>query len=189
MREMTFDEKEFVDGATRFWWLFLITGIAWLWVALILLRLNLTTVYAISIMFGIVAIAAGVNEFIAMPVSTRGWKWIRGILGVVFIAAGIVAFFRPEGTFVALASIFAWFVLFKGIFDVTLALVVRRDLWWGLLIVGILEILLGFWAAGYFKGSAVLLVAWIAAFALFRGITELIVGFKLHGLKKAAAAY
>ncbi len=121
-------------------------------------------------MFGIVAIFAGVNEFIAMPMSSSGWKWVHGILGVLFIAAGIMAFFRPQGTFVALATIFAWFILFKGIFDVIAALMVRGDLWWLLLTVGILEILLGFWAAGYFRGSAILLVVWIAVFALFRGM-------------------
>jgi uncharacterized membrane protein HdeD (DUF308 family) len=44
------------------WWLFLITGIGWTIVALILLRSVLTTVRAISILFGIVAIAAGILE-------------------------------------------------------------------------------------------------------------------------------
>ena len=52
--------------------------------------------------------------------------------------------------------------------------------------VGILEILLGFWAAGYFRGSAILLVVWIGVFALFRGLTEIMVAFKLRSLGKAA---
>ena len=64
---------------------------------LIVLRLNIDSVYAISILFGFVAIGAGINEFLAIAVSTRGWKSVHGILGVIFIAAGIVAFFRPAG--------------------------------------------------------------------------------------------
>ncbi len=188
MQGMTLDDREYVDGATKYWWLFLVTGIAWLWVSLILLRLDLDSVYAVSIMFGIVAIFAGVNEFMAMPMSSTGWKWVHGLLGVLFIAAGITAFFRPQGTFVALATIFAWFILFKGIFDVLAALMVRGDLWWLLLTVGILEILLGFWAAGYFRGSAILLVVWIGVFALFRGLTEILVAFKLRSLGKEATA-
>jgi uncharacterized membrane protein HdeD (DUF308 family) len=44
------------------WWLFLITGIAWTLVAMILLRFDYTSVSAISILFGCVAIAAGVIE-------------------------------------------------------------------------------------------------------------------------------
>jgi uncharacterized membrane protein HdeD (DUF308 family) len=189
MRQLSFEESDFVESAAGVWWIFLVTGIAWLWVSLILLRLNAESVSAISIMFGIVAIAAGVNEFIAMPSSTTGWKVARGLLGALFVIAGIVAFFKPAGTFVALASLFAWVVLFKGIFDVTVALVGPKiGLWWVILLIGIAEILLAFWAAGYFAGKAVLLVVWIAVFALSRGLMEIFTAFRLRGLKQELAA-
>ncbi len=42
------------------WWLFLLTSIGWMLVALIVLRFDYTSVSAIAILFGIVAIAAGV---------------------------------------------------------------------------------------------------------------------------------
>jgi uncharacterized membrane protein HdeD (DUF308 family) len=187
--DLRLEENDLVESASRFWWLFLITGILWLWVSLIVLRLNLDSVYAIAILFGFVAIGAGLNEFFAIPASTTGWKVAHGLLGAIFVAAGIVAFFRPAGTFVALASIVAWVLLFKGVFDVVAALMSHgMHLWWIGLIVGIAEILLGFWAAGYFRGSAILLVAWIAALALMRGITEIVVAFRLRGLKKELRA-
>jgi uncharacterized membrane protein HdeD (DUF308 family) len=179
------EEAELAESASRMWWLYLVTGILWLWVTLIILSLDIDTVYAIAILFGFVAIGAGINEFLAIGVSTRGWKIVHGILGVVFIAAGIVAFFRPQGTFVALAAIVAWVLLFKGIFDIILALVSHpAHLWWVGLIVGTVEILLAFWAAGYFRGSAILLVAWVAALTLLRGITEIVLAFRLRHLKK-----
>ena len=185
MNRMTLDESEFVEDASRMWWLFLITGIAWLWIALIVLRLNLDTVYAISILFGFVAIGAGVNELMAIPMSSTGWKIARGILGVICIAAGIVAFFRPEGTFVALASLVAWLLLFKGIFDVLAAIISHGlPLWWLTLLIGLAEIALAFWAAGYFKGSAIIIVAWVALTALFRGMTEILMAFRLRGARK-----
>ena len=40
------------------------------------------------------------------------------------------------------------------------------------LIGGIIELFLGFWAAGYYGRSAVLLIAWVAAFALIRGARD-----------------
>jgi len=179
------EEAELAESASRMWWLYLITGILWLWVTLIILSLDIDTVYAIAILFGFVAIGAGINEFFAIGVSTKGWKIVHGVLGVVFIAAGIVAFFRPQGTFVALAAIVAWVLLFKGIFDIILALVSHpAHLWWVGLIVGTVEILLAFWAAGYFRGSAILLVAWVAALTLLRGITEIVLAFRLRHLKK-----
>jgi len=54
------------------WWLFLITGIGWTIVALILLRSDYTTVRAISILFGIVAIAAGILE-VGVTMLAQGW--------------------------------------------------------------------------------------------------------------------
>jgi uncharacterized membrane protein HdeD (DUF308 family) len=184
--DLRIEEEELAESASRFWWLYLITGILWLWVTLIILRLNLDTVYAISILFGFVAIGAGINEFLGMGASTRGWQIVHAVLGVLFIVAGIVAFFKPQGTFVALASIVAWVLLFKGIFDIVLALMVHpAHLWWVGLIVGVVEILLAFWAAGYFRGSALLLVVWVAALTLTRGVTEIILAFRLRHLRKA----
>jgi uncharacterized membrane protein HdeD (DUF308 family) len=184
--DLRIEEEELAESASRFWWLYLITGILWLWVTLIILRLNLDTVYAISILFGFVAIGAGINEFLGMGASSRGWRIVHAVLGVLFIVAGIVAFFRPQGTFVALASIVAWVLLFKGIFDIVLALMVHpAHLWWVGLIVGVVEILLAFWAAGYFRGSALVLVVWVAALTLARGVTEIILAFRLRHLRKA----
>jgi uncharacterized membrane protein HdeD (DUF308 family) len=184
--DLRIEEEELAESASRFWWLYLITGILWLWVTLIILRLNLDTVYAISILFGFVAIGAGINEFLGMGASSRGWRIVHAVLGVLFIVAGIVAFFRPQGTFVALAAIVAWVLLFKGIFDIVLALMVHpAHLWWVGLIVGVVEILLAFWAAGYFRGSALVLVVWVAALTLTRGVTEIILAFRLRHLRRA----
>jgi uncharacterized membrane protein HdeD (DUF308 family) len=183
---VTMEETELAESAARLWWLYLITGVLWLWVTLIILSLDLDTVYAIAILFGFVAIGAGISEFFAMGASTTGWKIAHGVLGVIFVAAGIVAFFRPQGTFVALAAIVAWVLLFKGIFDIVLALMSHpAHLWWVGLIVGTIEILIAFWAAGYFRGSAIVLVAWVAALTLMRGITEIVMAFRLRRLKKA----
>jgi uncharacterized membrane protein HdeD (DUF308 family) len=189
MAKLTIEENELAESASRFWWLYLLTGVLWLWVTLIILSLDLDTVYAIAILFGFVAIGAGINEFFAMGASTTGWKIAHAILGVIFVAAGIVAFFRPQGTFVALAAIVAWVLLFKGIFDIVVALVTHpAHLWWVGLVVGIIEILIAFWAAGYFRGSAIVLVAWVAALTLMRGITEIAMAFRLRQFKKAVAA-
>jgi uncharacterized membrane protein HdeD (DUF308 family) len=178
------EETDLVESAARIWWLFLLTGIFWLCVSLVILRLNLESVTAIAILFGLVAIGAGVNELFAIRASTTGWTIAHGILGAVFIVAGVVAFFRPAGTFVALASLVGWVLLFKGILGVILALMAHpTPFWWVALIVGIAEILVGFWAVGYFRGSAVLLVVWIAALTLLRGITEIVAAFRLRSLK------
>ena len=179
-----FEEREVVEEAAGRWWLFLIGGIAWLVFALILFQWDYTTVYAVSYLFGVVALAAGVNEFVHIGVSTTGWKIARGTLGVLFVIAGLWALVHPHNAFATLAALIGFFLLFKGIFDLTVGFMTRAnfDLWWLQLVIGLFEIALAFWVAGSFRKEAILLVAYVGIVALTRGITELLVAFKLRSL-------
>ena len=170
------------------WWLFLITGVGWTLVALILLRFDYTSVSAISILFGFIAIAAGVLEIGMLFISPGWWKLLNGLLALVFIVAGIVAFIHPGNTFAALAAVFSFFLIFAGTFDIIWSIASRHemDVWWLQLIGGIIELALGFWAAGYYGRSAVLLVAWVAAFAIIRGVRDIVFSFRVHALQHAA---
>src|ERR1043166_1439858 len=140
------------------WWLMLITGIAWIVVSVILLRFDYTSVSSISLLFGFVA-----------------------------IAAGVVAFIHPGDTFVALAAVFSYILIFAGTFDIIIAISARHEIevWWLQLVGGIVELVLGFWAAGYYGRSAVLLVAWVAAFAIVRGVRDLVLAFRVRELQHA----
>jgi uncharacterized membrane protein HdeD (DUF308 family) len=164
------------------WWLFLVTGIGWMLVGLIVLRFDYTSVSAISILFGIVAIAAGVLEILALVFARGWWKVLHAVLVVVFIGAGIVAFIHPGDTFEALAAVFSFFLIFAGTFDIITSISARREIevWWLQLVGGIIEVALGFWAAGFYGRSAVLLIAWVAAFTLIRGIRDIVLAFRIR---------
>jgi uncharacterized membrane protein HdeD (DUF308 family) len=184
-----FDEREVVDDAAGRWWMFLVTGIGWLVFALLVFQWDFTTVYAISYLFGAVALIAAMNEFLAITVSTTGWKFAHGILGVIFAITGIWALVHPHNAFATLAGLVAFFLLFKGLFDLMVAFVAKSqfELWWLQLVLGILEIVLAFWVAGSFRDSAILLVAYVGIIALTRGFTEVFLAFKLRGLQRRLA--
>ena len=148
-----------------------------------MLRFNLRSVTAIGILAGVVVLAAGVNELVAAFVSP-GWKWLHALVGVAFFITGILCLVYPGRTFVTLAALFGWFLLFKGMLDIMLALASRHanDLWWLGLVTGIIEIGLAFWASGYFAGSAALLIVWVGIGALMRGISEITMAFMLRKL-------
>jgi uncharacterized membrane protein HdeD (DUF308 family) len=167
------------------WWLLLITGVSWTLIALILLRFDYTSVYSISLLFGFVAIAAGVLELWAVMMAQGWWILLNGLLAVAYLAAGVVAFIRPGNTFVALAAIFSFFLVFAGTFDIIQAISARKEIevWWLQLIGGIIEVALGFWAGGYYGRSAVLLVAWVAAFAIIRGVRDIVFAFRVRELQ------
>lgn len=190
MTSFELETTEILRRAAGLWWLFLVTGIAWIVVSLILFRFDYTSVAAVSILFGIVAIMFGVNELAGLGAMTTGWKIVHAGLGVLFVIAGILALIRPFDTFATLAAIIGFFLVFKGVFDIVVSFVTKDDIpiWWLQLVVGIVEVLLGFWASGNFRGSAFLLVVFVAASCLARGVTEIILAFKLHGVKKAIGA-
>ncbi len=81
----------------------------------------------------------------------------------------------------------SFFLVFAGTFDIITAISARREVqvWWLQLISGIIELALGFWAAGYYGRSAILLVAWVAAFALIRGVTNIVMAFRVREVQHA----
>ena len=169
------------------WWLLLFTGVGWTIVGLIILRFDYTSVSAVSILFGCVAIAAGILEIFALILASGWWKLLYGVLAVAFIAAGVVAFIHPGDTFRALAAVVSFFLVFAGTFNIIMSIAARKEIsvWWVQLIAGIIELLLGFWAAGYYGRSAVLLIAWVAAYTLIHGVTDIIRAFQVREIQHA----
>jgi uncharacterized membrane protein HdeD (DUF308 family) len=188
--DAVFVEREVLEDAADRWWIFLLTGIAWLVFALIVFQWDYVSVSAISYLFGVVAIVAGVNELFEISVSTTGWKWVHAILGVAFVVIGVYALVHPYDTFQTLAMLMGLFLLAKGVFDITVAFITKGqfELWWMQLVVGLIEILLAFWVAGDFRSKAILLVIYVGIIALVRGIGEIFVAFKLKGLRRQLAS-
>jgi uncharacterized membrane protein HdeD (DUF308 family) len=179
--------REDVRSATGNWGWFLAAGIAWILFAFILLSFNYRTVWAIAVFFGIGFIVGGFMEF-AVAAAAPNWKWLYVLIGIVSIVAGVIALVWPGQTFLVLSAIAGWLLLFYGIIDIVFAFSTRHleGLWWTQLISGIIMVLLGFWAispdnatVATYRG-AVLLVVWIGVAALFRGISDIIVGFRLR---------
>lgn len=170
------------------WWLFLITGVCWIIVSWFILAFNQSPVRSIgtvAVLAGIVVLVAGVAELF-QAFTAPGWRWLHAILGVLFLVTGIVCLINPGGTVFWLAAFIGWYLLFKGAADIVLAFLTKKehDGWWLGLIVGILEMLLGFWAAGRFTRSFALLIVFVGAICLARGITDFIMAFRVRDLAK-----
>ena len=112
-------------GGDPLWWILLVTGSLWVIFALVVFQFDYTTVSALSILLGTVCMAAGLFEAVAAAGTHGWWRTIHIGLAVVFAAIGTAAYIHPENTFKALASIFAFYLLLRGIFDIVVALLAR----------------------------------------------------------------
>ena len=174
--------------AASAWWIFLVTGIAWILFSIIVFRFDYTSVSAISILFGIVMIGAAISELFAVFPARGWWKVAHGALSLAFLVIGIVSFVHPGDTFRALAAVMSFYFIIKGTFDLIVAIAAHgAHLWWLRLILGLVEIGIGFWAAGDFGNQTILLIVWVGLTALFRGIGEIILAFGLRGLQDQPA--
>jgi uncharacterized membrane protein HdeD (DUF308 family) len=171
------------------WWIFLITGALWIVIAWIVLRFDYRSITAISALAGAVILLASAAELF-MTIASPSWKWLHALLAVLFLATGIVCLVHPGSTFVWLAAFIGWYLLFKGIADIILSFATKdvNDAWWLGLIVGILEIIIGFWAAGRFDRSAYLLIVFVGVIALARGVTDIVNAFHMRKTGKLVEA-
>ena len=171
------------------WWLFLITGIAWLIIALIVLRFDTTSIATVGALLGVVFLIAGLNEGM-IAVVRPSWKWAHVALGILYVVGVILAFASPGDAFWALASILGFLLVLKGSLDIVASAMTKdvNEFWWLGLVTGILELLLGFWASQQlFPARAALILVWVGFLALFRGISEIALAFQIRRVRKVVA--
>lgn len=182
--DATADDDELLD-VSKGWWLYLVAGVLWIMFGWVVLSFNFDTVWAIAVFFGFGFIIGGVMELF-VGLQSQGWRWLHIAFAVIAVLAGIVALVWPGQTFLVLAAIIGWYILFAGIMDIVISISTKEenDMWWLQLVLGIAEVLIGFWAVGYAGRSITLLVVWVGASALARGISSIVLGFGLHSTGK-----
>ncbi len=182
--DTTPDADELLE-VSKGWWLYLVAGVLWIIFGWIVLSFNFDTVWAIAVFFGFGFIIGGIME-LYVGFQSDSWRWMHILFAVIAILAGIVALVWPGQTFLVLAAIIGWYILFAGIMDIVISISTKEenDLWWLQLVLGVVEVLIGFWAVGYAGRSIAVLVIWVGASALARGISSIVLGFGLHSTGK-----
>jgi uncharacterized membrane protein HdeD (DUF308 family) len=174
--------RDAVRGLASSWWLFLIIGILWILFGMFVLSYNVGSLLALAVFAGVTFLMTGITQVMTAG-RVHDWRWLYLVGGALSILTGILALVWPGRTLLVLAGILAWFLVFKGIVDIVGALSAHgRPYWWLGLLLGVLELLLGIWAAGYPGRSLFVFVNLVGAYAIFYGFTELFAAFDLRGL-------
>ena len=166
----------------RFWWLWLVAGIAWVWIALVILQFDDASIRTVGTLVGIMFLLSGVQQLaLGRLVDRHGWIWT--VFGVLLVAAGVIALINPEETFAGFADILGFLFLIVGTFWTLGALADREinDLWWLGLITGLLMVILAFWTSGqFFIEKSYLLLVFAGIWALMHGVNDIVRAFQVR---------
>jgi uncharacterized membrane protein HdeD (DUF308 family) len=191
---MITEGRMIVREGARYWWVFLLSGIAWLLIAWLVLRMDITSIAAVGVLLGVVFLVASVNEVGLGSLMSGGWKILHYVMALIFFIGGLWSLVRPVDTFFALASVLGLILIFYGTFEIARAFSSRgvNPYWWIGLVTGILLLLLAFWVSGSDRVYALaqrtyLILFWVGFFALFKGITQIVNAFGIRHAGKVAS--
>jgi len=182
----TFLSAHGLHTITKNWWLLLLRGIVSILFGILAFAWPGLTVVTLALLFGAFALADGVLSLVAAVTGSdkSAPAWWLALVGVLGIAAGIIAFLWPGKTaFVLVIMIGAW-ALTIGIFEIIGAIRLRHEIddeWW-LIAAGVLSVLFGL-AVLLAPGAGALAIVWvIAAYAVIAGVLMVAFSFRLRGL-------
>jgi uncharacterized membrane protein HdeD (DUF308 family) len=167
-----------VEAGHRPRWGFLAAGCAWIVASLLVLAFDERSVRVVGVMIGFVLMLAAATQFVEVIVAPS-WKWAHGAVAVVMILAGSAAFSSPLQTVRALSLLVGVALVVKGAVSAAQCLA-RRDhiVWWGLSLgLALGEVVVGLWAIGYPGRSLTLLLVWVGAAAMLRGVEQIVLAF------------
>jgi uncharacterized membrane protein HdeD (DUF308 family) len=179
--------------SARYWWVIVVAGVSWLLIAWLVLRADIGSLAAVGVLIGCVLLVAGVNEAGLAAMVDGGWRVLHYVVAALFVLAGLWAFLRPIDTFFALASVLGLVLFFAGAFEIARGVASRREnpYWWIGLVGGVLLLLLAVWASSADPAATIarrtfLILFWVGAMALLRGVTQIMLGFALRHLGATA---
>ena len=178
--------RAILRGLARFWWLWLVFGIAWVLISLVILQFDDASITTVGVLIGLMFFISGIQQFAIASMVDRG-GWIYGLFGVLFVIAGVISFISPENTFAAIADILGFLFLIVGVFWIIQAFVERdeNDVWWLGLGAGVLMVVLAFWTGGqFFIEKQYTLLVFAGIWALMQGVTTIARAFAVRALRE-----
>jgi uncharacterized membrane protein HdeD (DUF308 family) len=109
------------------------------------------------------------------------------VLAVLLVLGAIWAFVRPVNTFFALASVLGLLLFLQGALTLMRGIASREvtPYWWLDVVAGALLTALGLWVSTSDRvwtlgARAAFILLWVGFMAIFRGVSDIALGFSLH---------
>jgi len=167
---------------TKNWWVLVLRGVLAILFAILTFAAPGITLAYLIVLFGVFALFDGILHIIAAFRSGTGHWWALLLAGLVSVAAGVITFFYPGLTALALLYCIAFWSIVAGIAEIMAAIRLRKEIEgeWLLALAGVLAVLFGIYLVANPGAGALGLVLVIGAYAFVAGIVLIALGFKLR---------
>lgn len=171
----------------KHWWQIALRGLIALIFGVLVLAWPGISILVFAIIFGAFVFVDGIFTLVAAinykaGAGRRTWLFIRGIAGII---VGLITFFWPAITALALFLIVAAWALVTGVMELAFAFTANKSaaIRWMFAVSGILSLILG----GLMLANPILglrVIMWIiGVYAILAGILLIILGSRLRGVK------
>ena len=173
------------------WWLLLLRGIAAIAFGILAFGWPGLTLLALTLMWGIYAIADGVLALWAAIASKGGEiapRWWLAIVGIAGVIAGLLTFVWPGMTALILLIFIASWAIVIGVLQIWGAIRLRKEIEgeWLLGLSGVLSVAFGVIMFAQPGAGALALIWWIGSFAILAGCVYIALAFQLKKYKRPA---
>jgi uncharacterized membrane protein HdeD (DUF308 family) len=149
------------------------------------------TLAVLVMLYGAYALVEGAFAVAGAIMGRRTGAFPWGVLlaGLAGIAIGLITFMSPGITAIALVYLIAAWAVLRGVFEIVAAIQLRKEIEneWLLGLAGALSVVLGLFLFAAPGAGAIAVLWWIGAFAIVFGIVEIVLGFRLKGLRDRVA--
>lgn len=177
---------DLIGELPRHWWVVALRGLAAIIFGILAFIWPGITIAVLVLFFGAYAIVDGVLALYSAFRSRGQHFWATLAEGIISIGAGLVAYFWPAITALALLFVIAAWAILTGALEIFAAIRLRRVVRneWALIFSGALSIVFGVWLVIQ-PGTGALAVVWlIGLYAVIFGIALLVLAFRLRGLQE-----
>lgn len=178
------------DLLAKNWWALVLRGVAGIVFGILAFVMPVLTLAALVLLFGAYALVDGIFNIVAAATGGRGARpwWALLLAGLAGVGAGLVTFFMPGLTALALAYLIGIWAIATGVLEIIAAVRLREEIRneWLLGLSGALAVAFGALLLFAPGAGALAMVLWIGAYALVYGALLVFLGFRLRGRRPEA---
>jgi len=178
---------------SRYWWMTVLRGAFWILFGIVLLASPGISLLSLTLALGIVIFVDGIlnvgNAFAGRHVHDD-W-WVLLLVGLTGIGVGLLTFYSPQTTALALVFYVAIWAIATGLLQIAAAIRLRKQIageFW-LILAGLASVVFGVLLIARPVAGALTLLWLFAVYAIAFGVLLILLAFRVRrGVKRVASA-